>query len=276
MKQIVVLLAVATISLMPLVGNAEITNLNLTKQDTEAGVELYHYNLPIDDRSINGYLIKPEGKGPFPGVVVNHGGYSSSSNFGIDIGKIFAQKGYVAIACDYTHKELRKYGIRGPRAGWEAGASRENIFRALKNIDILKSLEYVDKNKILMLGNSMGGFLTLGVVQKSDSIKAAVIIVAGIKNGNPQNSADRVIEAISPPEDLVDDISCPLLLLNGENDEKVDIKYPKHLKSLLDRYKKRSRLIIYPGVGHDLLRRYQNDTFKEIFDFFDEHIRKYN
>jgi len=272
MKLIVILLVVFSIFLMPLPGNAEITSLHLTKKETELGLELYHYNLPIGDRSINGYIIKPEGRGLFPAVVVNHGGYASSSNFGIGVGKVLAKKGYVAIACDYTHKELKRYGLRGPRIGWGAGASEENIFRALKNIEILKGLEYVDRNKILMLGNSMGGFLTVGVIQKSVSIKAAVIIVAGIKNGNPQNSADRAIEVISPPEELVGDISCPLLLLNGADDEKVNIKYPKHFKSLLNRYNKKSQLIIYPGVGHDLLRRNQTEVFEEIFNFFDAYI----
>jgi dienelactone hydrolase len=248
-------------------------NLILEKQEVREDVEIYHYTLSNGETMMNGYIMKPEGDGPFPAVVVNHGGGGSARSFGIPNGMIFAKRGYVAIACDYTHKDwFTKMKEEGWEEGWGPGASEENIARALKNIEILKSLDYVDDNKIAILGNSMGGFLTVGVAQRTNDLKAAIVVVAGIKDGNPQTPADEIIEIISPPENLVKEISCPMLILAAKDDRTVDLKYPRHLKELLDEYNKTAKLIIYSNVGHDLIRVRRDEVYKDIFSFLGKYM----
>lgn len=247
--------------------------------ETRNNLEIYHKL----EKGVNCYIVKPKGNGPFPAFVLNHGGYGSAELFSIGTsnkktqnfvetgnGIFLAEKGYVSIACDYTHKDLDKKKISEFNENERPGASEENIKRALNAIEILKNINYVNKSNIFMLGNSMGGFLTVGVAQKSKDLKAAIVIVAGIKDGNPVAPGDKMIEMISAPEELVKDISCPILMLNGDIDDKVNIKYPKHLKNLLDINGKTSKLIIYPNVGNDLLRAQKEIVYSEVFKFINE------
>jgi len=37
-------------------------------------IEVDHFNAPKDVTLMNGYILKPKGKGPFPAIIYNHGG----------------------------------------------------------------------------------------------------------------------------------------------------------------------------------------------------------
>src|SRR5437660_10498223 len=54
---------------------------------------------PSESRQLEGYLARPEGEGPFPGIVVIHEAYGLNENIK-DIARRFADQGYVALAVD--------------------------------------------------------------------------------------------------------------------------------------------------------------------------------
>ena len=47
-----------------------------------------------ESRQLEGYLARPEGEGPFPGIVVIHEAYGLNENIK-DISRRFADQGYV-------------------------------------------------------------------------------------------------------------------------------------------------------------------------------------
>ena len=55
------------------------------------------------DFEMNGILLKPQGKGPFPAVLISHGLGGSAESFGMNKAREMVQWGYVCIAPNYTH-----------------------------------------------------------------------------------------------------------------------------------------------------------------------------
>ena len=53
--------------------------------------------------SISGILIKPEGNGPFPAIVISHGRGGNAEGFGMAKARDFVKMGFVCIATNYTH-----------------------------------------------------------------------------------------------------------------------------------------------------------------------------
>src|SRR6266704_599000 len=56
-------------------------------------------SFPLGTAQLEGYLARPEGDGPFPGVVVIHELFGLNENIR-DIARRFADAGYIALAVD--------------------------------------------------------------------------------------------------------------------------------------------------------------------------------
>ena len=217
----------------------------------------FSYKDKKEQEPIKGILLKPAGKGPFPAVVVNHGGGGSARAFGLPNGIILAKAGYVAIACDYTHSIYKRAKVdpanTTPNTVWN---NAENRRRALACIEILQSLPEVDQRKIAMYGNSMGAMLTIVMCQETDKIKAAAITAGGVGGG------------VRAPVEGVARIKIPFMILHGEQDALVPPEHPRTLKELLDKQGTVAELKMFPGVGHDLVRVKSDEVFALITAFF--------
>jgi dienelactone hydrolase len=98
--------------------------------------------------SIHGILVKPEGNGPFPGILISHGGDGQVAVFGKAKADQFVKWGFVCIAVEYT------YALGGSKDPRTRGSSPENIHRAMKTLEILRSLKYVDGARIAALATA--------------------------------------------------------------------------------------------------------------------------
>jgi hypothetical protein len=178
----------------------------------KAGIVMDH-SLPVNIRetvtlTMQGYKIKnisfqtrpgiyatanlyiPDGKGPFPGVIVMCGHSANGRLYDNyqSVGHTLALNGYVALAIDPWGAGERTT-IHGTFEyhGANVGASLMNIGESLlgnqvtdnmRGVDLLISLPYVDKNKIGATGASGGGNQTMWVAAMDDRIKAAVPVVS--------------------------------------------------------------------------------------------------
>ena len=161
--------------------------------------------------SMEGILIKPDGNGPFPAILISHGMGGNAAGFGAMKATEFVKWGFVCIAPNYTH--AGPGGGRGPRGAGAAqspnksgdsqkavaasrkaqdasgnnpagpGASDENLRRAAKCLDILESLPYVNAKRLAAYGNSMGAFITVALAAKeAPRLTAAAITAGGISS----------------------------------------------------------------------------------------------
>ena len=207
--------------------------------------------------SMAGILLKPDGTGPFPAVLISHGKGGNAEAFGMNHAREFVKWGLVCIAPNYTHA-----GGKDKKADDKGGdgASEENVKRALKCLDVLESLPYVDKKRLGAYGHSMGGFVTIGTAATApDRLKAAAITGSGIapRAGLPAPSAE-----------LAAKVRTPFLILHGANDRTVRPEQSAQLKDVLDKNKVPVERHVFEGQDHPIDQTKRDDVYKHIREWF--------
>lgn len=130
-----------------------------------------HFEYPSDGLRITGMMNIPQGIGPFPVVILNHG-YFKPSEYKTGDGTNraadnFARGGYLTLASDY-----RCY------AGSQCGSNPLYVGFAVDVLNLIASLDslsYADTQRIGMWGHSMGGGITLRVIAVSNRVKVAAV-----------------------------------------------------------------------------------------------------
>ncbi len=196
-----------------------------------------------DGKSEGSYLCTPDGEGPFPGVLYNHGGKGNAIGGDLEGTCLaLAEAGYIA----YSKQRSLTLEI--------TGHSEE----VLDGLDALKSVDGVDENNIAIMGFSRGGLLALTLATENPELFDAIILMAPAIGGK--------VDIYDIMED-VSSISAPVLILVSENDlyqaDHVDIC--NDLKDALEAENKEVELIVYPPYGND-----GHELFFEVGDYWDD------
>ncbi len=136
---------------------------------TEDAFRRVLFEYPSDGLRITGLMHIPNGAGPFPVVVLDHG-YFKPSEYKSGDGTIraadaFARRGYLTLAPDY-----RCY------AGSQCSSNPMEVGFAIDVLNLiasLSSLPNADTSRVGIWGHSMGGSITIRVLTINDSIKVA-------------------------------------------------------------------------------------------------------
>jgi carboxymethylenebutenolidase len=191
----------------------------------------------------NGYLARPDGDDPKPGVVVIQEWWGLNDHIR-DIVRRFAEAGFVALAPDLYHGKIVKEPNDAQKAAMELDRGR-----AMKEIDgavtYLKAQTYVAPKKIGVIGFCMGGGLALHVTAHNADVGA----VAAFYGGG------------SPPAEAFANSQAAILNICGERDTRVTTTI-QALDDGLKRYAMPHELVVYPNAGHAFF----NDTRAEAFN----------
>lgn len=193
---------------------------------------------------LQGILFKPSGAGPFPAVIISHGNGGNVSAYSKTIAQTMVGWGLVCIATNYTHAGGVPIGAPGTAA--TPGASTANVQRALKLLDILTSLGYVDMDRVAAHGHSMGAFLTAALVGSDPG----AFLVASHTAGGVRPDVVTGDAAAAPTEAQVITIRTPYSIHHGDQDATVPLGYDQHLGSILTSQGVEHELFVYPGAGH--------------------------
>jgi hypothetical protein len=137
-----------------------------------------------DGLPVHGTLIRPKNPGnrKWPATIFNRGGTGDYGSIGNDVIPcsrdhpacltivdvcLFAKAGFVVMASDY-----RFHGPTAKRDEW--GGSDVND--VLNLVPALKSLDFLDPERLYMLGTSRGGTMTYIALKRGASVKAAAVI----------------------------------------------------------------------------------------------------
>src|SRR5438094_1738531 len=82
-------------------------------------------------RQLEGYMARPEGDGPFPGIVVIHEIFGLNENIK-DIARRFADQGYVALAVDLFAGRNRTICMFRFMSGWLLNSLNNGSIHNLK------------------------------------------------------------------------------------------------------------------------------------------------
>ncbi len=194
-------------------------------------------------RQLEGYPARPEGDGPFPGIVVIHEAFGLNENMK-DITRRFADQGYVALAVDLFAGRNRAICMFRFMGGLLLNSLNNSGIHDLKAaLTSLSEQPGVDNSRLGAVGYCMGGSFAIAWACTDDRLKA----IAPYYAGNP-----RPLEAVAR--------LCPVV--GSYPDKDFTTKQGQKLDVELDRYNVPHDIKIYPGAKHSFF----NDTLKENYN----------
>jgi len=184
------------------------------------------------DETVHGIVYTPDGKGPFPGIIVIHEYWGLNDWVKEQAGKL-ADQGYAALAIDLyrgkvattpdeAHEIMR--GVPEDRAKRDLHAA----------FQYLQSQPNVKKDRIGAIGWCMGGGYSLDVALQEPTLAADVINYGHLA---------------TDPEALKK-INAPILGLFGAQDRGITPEDVKKFGEALDKMGKKIDVTIYPDAGH--------------------------
>ncbi|HEX7679251.1 MAG TPA: prolyl oligopeptidase family serine peptidase [Thermoanaerobaculia bacterium] len=130
---------------------------------------------------IEAYLYKPDGDGPFPVVIYNHGSRDGRERLSVPfqyVGSMLTKAGYVVLVT-----ERRGYG-KSDGVTWREETRNEPFLLVprlqaesddvLASIDYLRTLPFADTKRMGIVGWSFGGVVTMLATSRSNAFLAAV------------------------------------------------------------------------------------------------------
>lgn len=232
--------------------------------------------------TLRGFMWKPQGEGPFPAFLWNHGS-EKLPGWLPDLGVAFVNQGYVLLI---PHR--RGQGLSpGPYISDQLAAIRdanersralvrlhetEQLQDQLAGLAYLKTQKFVDTQRIAVGGCSYGGIQTLlGNETKTAGYRAAVDFAGGAQSwaGSPDLRA-RLTTAVR-------NANAPVFFIQAEND--YDLTPSKTLAGEMQQAGKPSKLKFYPPFGtgnqdgHDFCVKGVNTWGPDVFAFLSDSLK---
>ena len=244
--------------------------LLLLAAPAQAQVKTMDITIKSGNEDIKAFVAIPDGKGPFPGIVVIQEWWGLN-DWIKENAKRFASKGYVAIAPDlYRGKVTDDPKVAGQL---RKGMPMDRAIRDLQGaLDKLGSMDNVEKGSIGSIGWCMGGQLSLQLALNDPRIKACVMCYGAV---------------VTDPEKLKT-LSARILGVFGEDDMGIKAADVREFEAALKKADKQvEKINIYKGAGHGFMRpmngatknpEYReaaaNDAWMQIDAFFAKSLKK--
>lgn len=213
---------------------------------------------PSGNLTLHAVLYKPEGKGPFPAVLYNHGsapGMLSQQAFD-QLGPVFAKRGWVffapwrrgqglsADAGPYIEDEIRaawkKGGVNAATITMIQLLQTDHLNDQLAGLEWLRKQNFVTPNQIAVMGNSFGGIETLLGTER-EHYCAAVDASGGAESWALAPQLQSVmIRAVSNSK-------APIFFFQAAND--YDLRPSSVLAGAMKKSGKIAEVKIYPEFG---------------------------
>lgn len=209
---------------------------------------------------------KPSGDGPFPAVVMQHGRSGTDrANPGrwryLNVARYWTRRGVVV----FVPTRLG-YGDTGlepdPEDTGPCGNKRYGVAAEATNVQTIAAIEFavkqpwVDKNKVIVMGQSMGGFATVAAMAKKHPSVIAGINFVGGGGGDPVGRKGDPCSASRTGEVFADAGKAnagatPMLWLYAENDNYWGPNIPRKWHDAYVSAGGKAEFVMFPPVAHD-------------------------
>ncbi|PYV47313.1 MAG: dienelactone hydrolase family protein [Acidobacteria bacterium] len=217
-----------------------------------------------DGDTVKAIAYTPEGKGPFPAIIVIHEWWGLNDWVKEQASKL-ADQGYLALAVDFYRG---KVATTRDEAHELSRAPSDRVKRdAQAAFAYLQSRADVKKDKIGAIGWCWGGGYSLQLAIEEPTLAADVI-----------NYGD-----VSASSDELKRINAPILGLFGAHDQGITPDDVKKFGEELDKLGKKGDITIYPDAGHGFQNPVNGagykpedtaDAWSKILMFFAQHLQK--
>ena len=253
----------------------------LLNQDNLADVEYIRYPAR-DGKMIPAYVTKPKGEGPFPLIVLPHGGPHVSEVISYDEwGQLLASAGYMVLQPGY--RMTVGWGKEHFDGGYgEHGGKMQDD----KDDGALYLVEQglVDPDRMAMFGWSYGGYAALVALSREEQIYQCAI--AGAAVADPAKSYRQRSRGSSPkalddwaqrrgmigvnPINEVSKVNIPLLMVHGEDDSRVLYYHYTDYKKEFEKQGKTGQFVTLDDADHfyvTLMYNHQQQFYTKMLDF---------
>lgn len=248
-----------------LTGLITLTSAALIYHRATPSVKTQMVQYTSGDETVSGFLAFPEGKGPFPAIIVIHEWWGLN-DWVKENAKKFADKGYITLAIDLYRGQV----ATDAEAAHELmrGLPEDRATRDLQAaFSYLVSRNDVQHDKIGSIGWCMGGGYSLQAALHVPELAACVI-----------NYGRLITDA-----EMIDKINCPVLGIFGGKDRGIPAKNVEAFKTACTKAGKNVEVQIYKNSGHAFMneenaRGYNaadaKNAWEKTFAFFEQNLKK--
>jgi dipeptidyl aminopeptidase/acylaminoacyl peptidase len=269
-------------------GEARVALTTTFGVSAEELVEPELIRIPAADGDIPCFVYRPRGaRGPVPAVLYPHGGPEGQSRpaFSAHLTHLAALvHNGMALVVPNIH------GSTGYGRAWQVAIHKDwggidlRDLRAVANW-MTKQADF-DQKRLAVYGGSYGGFATLMCVTRIPDLWRCAVDVFGVANlitmlenaqpnwrrflarwiGDAERDREKLVER--SPITHIENVRCPLLILQGENDPRVPQEESDQVVERLRALGRRVEYVVYPGEGHGFTKRANaEDAYSRIVKF---------
>lgn len=277
-------------------GERRLTDLNRGWQAEVALARPERFRFERAGFTVDGWVMPPAGRQPgqrYPALLNIHGG--PASQYGhrfFDEFQVYAGAGYAVV---YVNpRGSRGYSEAFARAvvGDWGGGDYADVMAGLD--EALRRCEFIDPDRLGVMGGSYGGFMTSWIVGHTDRFRAACSERAVNAMVSMYGTSDigfwfqeAHAQGKPPWEDLAwylersplsyaREIRTPLLIMHSESDLRCPMEQAEQLYVALKKLKRTVRFVRFPDGDHELSRsgrpRHRLARFRILLEWFREHL----
>ena len=251
-----------------LIRNGKVSKISGNKpyleHDQLAPVEYVEYKAR-DGQGIGGYVTMPKGEGPFPLIVMPHGGpfVDETIYYYDEWAQMLANNGYMVLQPQY--RGSLKYGLEFYKSAFINGSEAGYAMQDDKDDGALHLVKtgLADPDRIAMFGWSYGGYAALIAASREDQIYQCAIAGAAVSDmrmqlnyyryqlsGSQKISQLNYRDGAVNPIDVADKVNIPLLIVHGESDQRVPLEHFDKYTGALDRAGINYKKLVLEGADH--------------------------
>jgi dipeptidyl aminopeptidase/acylaminoacyl peptidase len=259
-------------SRQPLLESEKLADLEYITYDSRDGIP------------IRAYLTVPQGEGPFPLVVLPHGGpFVGEYIIWDEWAQMLANNGYLVVQPQY--RGSFNYGLdfhlmsfkNGGQGGYKMQDDKDDAAQYLVERGL------ADPDRIAMFGWSYGGYAALVAAARTPQIYQCVIAGAAVADqlqqvnyyrwqlrGAQKERQMAYREGSINPIDEVEKVNVPMLLIHGDVDQRVPITHANRYRKELDKHNKNYKYVELEGADHfsnTLFFHHQIELYESMIDF---------
>ncbi|MCF6221012.1 MAG: prolyl oligopeptidase family serine peptidase [Robiginitomaculum sp.] len=235
----------------------------ILKAEALADVKYIEYKAR-DGRNIPGFITVPNGEGPFPLVIMPHGGpFIAETVSFVAWGQLLANNGYMVLQPQYRGSHghgldhYKSAFINGGQGGFKMQDDKDD------GAKYLISQGLVDPDRVAMFGWSYGGYAALVAAARPNNIYQCVIAGAAVADNLQQVNYYRFrlegtqkLEQLGMWDDSISpiktaaNVNVPMLIIHGDQDQRVPFKHHKKYTNALDKHNIKYEELVLEGADH--------------------------
>ena len=213
-----------------------------------SSIKKTRFELDSQGCKLRGFILRPPQAGRLPTVIVSHG-FASCTRDTKKYAMVFAEEGYAAVCFDFCMSGSGTSS--GSSLGMSVLTEKTDLLHVL---DYVKTLDFVDTDRITLAGCSQGGFVSaLAAAEREDEIERLILYYPALcipddaRRGQMINakfdpahvperfralfvrlSSKYVLDVIGmDPFREICGFQKPVLIVHGTKDKLVDISYSR-------------------------------------------------